>query len=117
MTFWNFVVLLAIYVPLIMLWVFTLTDLARRQDLSGIAKGLWAVAVVLLPLVGMLVYFIARPDDADAVPDAGGQPADAPGVVISPDRLDELARLGDLRDSGAITDEEFATLKAGILSP
>ena len=61
MEFWHWVVILFIYIPLIFIWVFTLFDIFGRVDLSGWAKALWAILVVLLPLIGMLVYFIARP--------------------------------------------------------
>ena len=115
MTFWNFFFLILIYVPLVMLWVFTLVDLAHRQDLSGIAKGLWAVAVVLLPILGMLVYFITRPDDVDTSAATGGQPL-PPGVSeLTFEKLDEIEKLAELRDSGALTDDEFATMKSKIL--
>ena len=60
MTFWQLFLILAIFVPLIMLWIFTLADLFHRRDLSGAAKALWAIAVVLLPLLAMLIYFILR---------------------------------------------------------
>jgi Short C-terminal domain/Phospholipase_D-nuclease N-terminal len=115
MTFWNFFFLILIYVPLVMLWVFALVDLARRADLSSLAKGLWAVAIVLLPIIGMLVYFITRPDD-EGVPAAavGNQQQNLSGD-LSLDKLDEIEKLAELRDSGALTDDEFSTMKRKIL--
>ncbi len=115
MTFWNFFFLILIYVPLVMLWVFTLVDLAHRKDLSGIAKGLWAVAVVLLPIIGMLVYFITRPDDVDVSAASGTEPAAEPVADLTYEKLDEIEKLAELRDSGALTDEEFTTMKTKIL--
>ncbi len=115
MTFWNFFFLILIYVPLIMLWIFALSDLARRADLSGLAKGLWAVAVVLLPLIGMLVYFITRPDDADMSPNAEIKYRESQAFELTEERLAEVEKLAALRDSGALTDEEFAAMKAKIL--
>ena len=69
MSFWEFFVLLLIFVPLIMLWIFTLGDLAGRTDISGLSRGLWAVAVVLLPVIGMLIYFLTRPVDPEMAPE------------------------------------------------
>lgn len=63
--FWEAFFLLLVFVPLVFLWAFGLVDLFRRRDLAGWAKGLWALFIVLVPLVGMLVYFIARPAAAD----------------------------------------------------
>jgi hypothetical protein len=56
------VVLIAI--PLLLIWVLTLVDLMRRHDLKGSRKVLWALAVLLVPVVGVIVYFIARPPQA-----------------------------------------------------
>ena len=35
-------------------------DIFRSPDLSGLAKALWLLFVLLIPLVGVLVYLIAR---------------------------------------------------------
>ena len=114
MTFWNFFFLIMIFIPLTMLWVFTLVDLAHRRDLSGLARGLWAVAVVFLPLLGMFVYFITRPED---VPTGGSVVAgsDQPSPKMTHEQLDEIEKLAALRDSGALSDEEFATMKSRML--
>ena len=42
----------------ILIWV--LIDIFRSQDLSGAAKALWFLFVLLIPLIGVLVYLIAR---------------------------------------------------------
>jgi hypothetical protein len=42
----------------ILIWVFI--DIFRSQDLSGGAKALWFLFVLLIPLIGVLVYLIAR---------------------------------------------------------
>ena len=36
-------------------------DIFRRRDLSGWAKAGWTLFVIFLPLVGVLVYMVARP--------------------------------------------------------
>jgi hypothetical protein len=53
-----------IAIPLLLIWVLTLVDLVRRHDLSGSRKVLWALVVLLVPVVGVIVYFIARPPQA-----------------------------------------------------
>ena len=128
MTFWQLFFTLMIFIPLIMLWVFTLVDLFQRRDLSGAAKALWAIAIVLLPLIGMLIYFIMRESQSE-VP--GSRPygqtpppppprrqvpaaaADAtPGAA---DVADQLERLADLRDRGILSEEEFQREKDKLL--
>jgi hypothetical protein len=53
-----------IAIPLLLIWVLTLVDLMRRHDLKGSSKVLWALVVLLVPVVGVIVYFIARPPQA-----------------------------------------------------
>jgi hypothetical protein len=45
-------------------WALVAIRIVRRDDLSVLAKVLWIVAILVIPLVGLLVYFIwdaARP--------------------------------------------------------
>ena len=37
-------------------------DIFRSHDLKGWQKALWVVLVLILPLVGILAYFVARGD-------------------------------------------------------
>src|ERR1700754_2566467 len=39
-------------------WVFG--DLFRSKDIGGVAKTLWTLFLIILPILGMLVYLIAR---------------------------------------------------------
>jgi Short C-terminal domain len=43
------------------------------------------------------------------------QPAPTPAAAPAPDPLEQLTKLGQLRDSGVLTEEEFAAQKAKIL--
>ena len=47
-----------------MIWIWILItifmDLFRSHDLSGWAKALWFVFILILPLIGVPVYLIAR---------------------------------------------------------
>jgi hypothetical protein len=45
----------------IVVWVFI--DNFRRTDHHGVAKALWFVFIVFLPVIGVLAYVIARPAD------------------------------------------------------
>ena len=126
MTFWQLFLILAIFVPLIMLWVFTLVDLFHRGDLSGAAKALWAIAIVLLPLLAMLIYFIVsdsqsetpgtRPHGQTPPPPARPPPGLAADPSVKADEVaDQLERLAGLHDRGILTDEEFQREKDKIL--
>lgn len=72
MDFWDFFWLFLIYIPLTILWLYTVVDIFRRPDESGLAKFLWLLVVLFIPLLGMLIYFIARPPDESFVEDAVG---------------------------------------------
>jgi hypothetical protein len=63
-----------IVIPLLLIWVLTLVDLLRRHDLNGSRKVLWALVVLFVPVVGVIVYFIARP------PQATDRPATLDGI-------------------------------------
>jgi membrane protein implicated in regulation of membrane protease activity len=49
---------------LLVIWIWILimvfSDIFRSPDLSGLAKALWFVFVLFIPLIGVLVYLIAR---------------------------------------------------------
>lgn len=46
---------------------------------------------------------------------AGHDPAPAPVAPVAPDPMDQLRKLGELRDAGILSDAEFAAKKAEIL--
>jgi len=104
----------------ILIWIFL--DIFRSRDLSGWAKALWVVFVIFLPLIGVLVYLIARGDKMHqhAVQDARAQDQAARAYIreaAAPESsADQLHKLADLRDRGVITAEEFDREKAKILA-
>lgn len=113
MTFWQFFLLLIIFIPLVMLWIFALVDLFHRKELSGMAKALWLLAILLLPLFGMLIYFIARrptEEEEKAAQEYYSRPS-AGGANTA----DQLEKLADLHERGVLTDEEFAMEKAKLI--
>ena len=57
--FWT---IFMIFLWVIWFWVLItiFIDLFRSRDLSGWAKALWFIFILILPLIGVLVYLIAR---------------------------------------------------------
>ena len=51
----------AILVPLALLFFASYLDLARRKDLSARRKVMWAVIIFFLVYVGVALYFFMRP--------------------------------------------------------
>ncbi|MBV9918073.1 MAG: SHOCT domain-containing protein [Solirubrobacterales bacterium] len=90
---------------LLFLWIWiavtVVVDIFRSHDLSGWAKAGWLVLIVLVPLLGVLIYVIARNDKLKA-------------HGVSDERQREIAliaELEDLKDRGILTDDEFRRVK------
>ena len=62
----------------VLIWVLGLVDIVRRRDLRTSSKVLWALAVIFVPVVGVLVYLVARPANATQYvpPDSYAHPGD-----------------------------------------
>jgi hypothetical protein len=65
--FWTFGTFLwgmvAFFFWFVFIWMFisAFADIFRRRDLSGWAKAGWIFLIAVLPLLGILIYVIARP--------------------------------------------------------
>jgi hypothetical protein len=125
----------------IMLMFWIITDIFRSDDLSGWAKAGWLLGVIVFPLVGILVYLIARGGSMRERQDARARAADAAfrdyvrqatasdGSTVTASSAstaaasnggastasDELAKLAGLHQRGVLNDEEFAKAKARVV--
>ena len=119
--FWT---ILEIFLWVLWIWVliYVFIDIFRSHDLSGWAKALWFIFVLFIPLIGVLVYLIARGSKMQerAVQSARQQDRDFRAYVQdaadSQTPADQLAKLADLRDRGVISAEEFEREKAKVLT-
>jgi hypothetical protein len=111
---------------LFFLWIWLLigifSDIFRSQDLGGWGKALWIFFVIVLPMLGVLVYVIAR---GKGMAERSVQQAQAneaatqeyiKGVAGSTSSADEIEKLAALRDRGVLTDAEFQAQKAALLA-
>jgi hypothetical protein len=119
--FWT---IFEIFLWIIWIWIliYVFIDIFRSRDLSGWGKALWFLFVLFIPLIGVLVYLIAR---GSSMQDRARQEAqqqdqafrayvqDAAG---SGNTAEQLAKLADLRDRGVITPDEFEREKAKVLA-
>ncbi len=121
--FWTiFMIFLWVIWIWVLIWVFI--DIFRSRDLSGWAKALWFLFVLFIPIIGVVVYLIARGDSMSerAEQQARQQDAEVRGYVQeaaadSPaSTADQLAQLADLRDRGVISAGEFERQKAKVLA-
>jgi uncharacterized membrane protein len=113
-TFWDVVWSMVIFFFWFMLiWIFIsiFADIFRRNDLTGGWKAIWIILLVFLPFLGALIYIISRPkvtaQDVQMMTqaDAAVKAANA----VSP--ADQIAKLNELKASGAITVPEYEALK------
>ncbi len=57
----QWILLIGFIVPVLILWGYAIASLIRRPDLTLVAKFLWLVGILLLPILGSTVYFMLRP--------------------------------------------------------
>src|SRR6516164_7987030 len=120
--FWTF-----LWFFLFFIWIWLLiivfSDIFRSRDLSGWAKALWVIFVIILPYLGVFVYLIARGSKMQEHAAQAAQAQDAAMRQYVQDTVqdgtstaDELSKLADLKAKGVIDDAEFERLKAQALS-
>jgi ABC-type multidrug transport system fused ATPase/permease subunit len=121
--FWSMFIF---FLWVIWIWILIMVfiDIFRSHDLGGFAKALWFLFVLFIPLVGVLVYLIARGGKMHerAAQQAQQQDAEARAYIqqaaasAPASTADQLAKLADLRDRGVISAEEFEREKAKVLT-
>lgn len=112
-SFWDVVWwMIMVFFLTMAIWVFIaiFADILRRNDHGGWAKAAWILGILVFPLIGCLVYIIARPrmtaQDKQMI-------AQYQEVVHRQAAFaaDEVAKAQQLKESGAITAEEFEKIK------
>jgi NADH:ubiquinone oxidoreductase subunit 6 (subunit J) len=118
---WTIIVIYALFVVIMILFSIV-GDLFRDHELSGWGKAGWLILLVVFPLVGILLYVIVRHrgmmERAAAQEKAAKAELDTyvRDTAGSGGPAQEIASAKSLLDSGAITEDEFAALKAKALS-
>ncbi len=118
--FWS---MLWFFLFFIWIWllIMVFADIFRSHDMGGVAKFLWVLFVILVPYLGVFVYLIARGHKMGehAAQDAARQEAASRQYIQSvtaSSTADQIAKLADLKASGAITEAEYTELKAKALA-
>ena len=120
--FWTMFIFFLWFAWLMLLFK-VFADIFRSEDLGGFSKAIWTIGVIILPFLGVFVYVIARGKSMGERDIARAKEQDAAFRSYVQDAAgsttgtaDELARLAQLRDSGVLTDAEFAQQKAKLLT-
>ena len=119
--FWT---IFEVFLWVVWFWILitVFIDIFRSSDLYGWGKALWFIFVLLIPLVGVLVYLIARGGEMHDRAARLAEQQDAAARSYSGEAAtgsstaDQLAKLADLHDRGAITNQEFQQQKAKVLA-
>ena len=119
--FWSM-----LYFFIFFIWIMLLfrvfADIFRSHDLGGFAKTLWFLFVIVVPFLGVFIYVIVRGksmgerDMAQAQAQQEAFKTYVQQTASTGSTADELAKLADLMNSGAITQAEYDTAKAKALA-
>ncbi len=127
--FWAMIVF---YFLFMIIWIFIriFADIFRRRDLTAVWKVIWIIVLFWIPFFGAIVYMLTRPVTAQDLEEqaqaqqqqaaiAAQQAAQAQFVkqaAADSSTADQITKLVSLRDSGALTQEEYETAKAKALA-
>jgi hypothetical protein len=118
---WSMLVFF-VWVAWFMLLFRIIGDIFRRRDIGGGAKTLWLIFTLFLPFLGVFVYLIANNDEMAQRDLERHQAAQAQfndyvqQAAGSGGTAAEIDKAKKLLDSGAITESEFAAIKAKALA-
>jgi hypothetical protein len=119
-TFRNFVVdALTIFAFIVWFWLLITiaSDLFRRHDISGWAKALWVIVLILAPYIGVFAYLIFQGGGMTERNVQRTQEArEELRRVVGFSAADEIEKLDRLKKAGSITEAEFARLRTKLVS-
>jgi hypothetical protein len=119
-TFRNFLTdAFAVFIFVLWFWllIVVMGDLFRRHDISGWAKAIWVIALIVFPYIAIFAYLITQSRGmAERNSQQAQQARDELRRVVGFSAADEIEKLDRLKKSGSITDEEFARLRAKLVS-
>ena len=110
-----------IFVAWIMVLFTILSDLFRDHEMSGWGKAVWVFFLIFLPFITALIYLIARGSGMrdrtiKAQADAKKHFDDYVRQTAHTSPADELHKLQELKEKGALSDDEFQQAKAKLLA-
>ena len=125
MSFWDivwFIIFSYAFIAYLMMLFSVLGDLFTDHETSGGMKAAWLLFFLVVPFLSLLVYLLARGDGMATRSARRMQAAKADQdayiqqVAGQASPTAQIAQAQQLRDSGEITADEFASLKARALA-
>ncbi|WP_174187000.1 SHOCT domain-containing protein [Nocardia barduliensis] len=122
-SFWDYVwytILVFAFVAYLIVLFQILVDLFRDHSVSGVAKAVWVIGLVIFPYLTALVYLIVRGRgmalrSQRAQVEAKHATDEYIRQVAGKSPAESISEAKALHDSGVITDAEFQRLKAQAL--
>jgi hypothetical protein len=118
-TFRNFLAdAFAIFFFVLWFWLLiaVIGDLFRRHDVSGWGKAVWVIALIVFPYIAIFAYMITQSTGmAERSVQQAKQAREELRQVVGFSVADEVEKLDRLKKSGAITDQEFARMRAKLV--
>jgi predicted membrane channel-forming protein YqfA (hemolysin III family) len=115
-TFPNFLTdVFSIFIFVLWFWLLITVfgDLFRRRDVSGLAKVLWVIVLIVFPYIGVFVYLISQGRGmAERRNQQAQQAREELRQVVGFSVADELEKLERLKNSSTISIEEYTQLRA-----
>ncbi|HAS12877.1 MAG TPA: hypothetical protein DCS55_20575 [Acidimicrobiaceae bacterium] len=117
--FWWFIYVYAFFAFLFALFVI-IGDIFRDKELNGWLKAVWIVFLAFLPILGVLVYLIARGKGmTERARGRARQDQEASDAYIrqvaTASPTEEIAKAKALLDAGTISPGEFEKIKSSVL--
>ena len=102
------------------LWIWLLisvfSDLFRRHDISGGAKVLWVIFLIILPYLGVFAYLLTQGGGMAERNQAQATKARKEiRNIVGFSAADEIRKLDELKAKGSITDAEYQKLRARLV--
>ena len=118
-TFRNFLVdVFAVFIFVVWFWLLisVYMDLFRRHDVSGWAKAIWVIAILIFPYLGVFAYLITQSlGMAERTNQQAQKTRDDLRQIVGFSAADEIEKLDRLKKAGTITDSEFSRLRAKLV--
>jgi hypothetical protein len=126
MSFWDimwFIIFSYAFIAYLIMLFSLVGDLFRDRETSGGMKAIWLLFFIFVPFITAIVYLIARGQGMAERSERQMQAAkaeqdryiqQAAGRAASP--AAQIAQAKELRDTGEISADEFANLKARALT-
>ncbi|SFJ98606.1 SHOCT domain-containing protein [Cellulomonas sp. KH9] len=130
-SFWDFLWFIAVtylFVAYLMALFWVISDVYRDRSTGGFVKALWTILLIFLPVLTLLIYLIANGSSmAERTAERARTTRESQETYIrevattapaarAATPVEQVAQAKALLDSGAISADEFQSMKTAALS-